>query len=257
MMEHYGVLGIGVAPKKVINSSLNDIGTKVTYIIPWYGQNPVPSGLEVVYDWMLDNEASYKIIAATGAKAVPKILARGAGEVIEADDVDLTIIKELKELNGLSTILWSDEDESYSVNIASTSINIGLPTLELTNGLTPIILESDTPAVIEVKAEKEDDDMEELDISSFDRETLEVMPAAHVKRLARNAGHEVKTKDDAIRALIGDADQPPVVQTKTTLGSPIVGVHVRFENGNEIVYKVDSDTLNKIHELVVAEQLNS
>lgn len=252
-MEHYGVLGIGVAPKKVINASLNDIGTKVTYLIPWYGQNPIPSGLEVVYDWMLDNEASYKIIAATGAKAVPKILARGAGEVVEADDVDLTIIKELKQLHGLSTILWSDEDEAYSVNIASTSINIGLPTLELTNGLTPIILESDTPAVIEVKAEKVEEDMEELDISSFDRETLEVMPAAHVKRLARNAGHEVKTKDEAINALISskETSAPVVAEAK------VASIMVKFDNGDEISYTVDSKLLNKIHGMVVAEHLNS
>jgi hypothetical protein len=252
-MEHYGVLGIGVAPKKVINASLNDIGTKVTYLIPWYGQNPIPSGLEVVYDWMLDNEASYKIIAATGAKAVPKILARGAGEVVEADDVDLTIIKELKQLHGLSTILWSDEDEAYSVNIASTSINIGLPTLELTNGLTPIILESDTPAVIEVKAEKVEDDMEELDISSFDRETLEVMPAAHVKRLARNAGYEVKTKDEAINALISSKDSSVPVVTEVGIASIVV----KFHNGDEISYTVDSALLNKIHGVVVAEHLNS
>ena len=252
MTEHYGVLGIGVAPKKVINSSLNDIGTKVTYLIPWYGQNPIPSGLEVVYDWMLDNEASYKIIAATGAKSVPKILARGAQDVIEADDVDTTIINELKEVSGLSTILWSDEAESYSMNIASTSINTGLPTLELTNGLTPIILESDTPAIINITAEKSDDDMEELDVSSFDRETLDVMPAAHVKRLARNAGHEVKTKEEAIRSLIGGAEEAPAPIWETE-PNYIAGIEVMFANGDRITYSMGKELLAKIHELVLAE----
>lgn len=252
MTEHYGVLGIGVAPKKVINASLNDIGTKVTYLIPWYGQNPIPSGLEVVYDWMLDNDASYKIIAATGAKAVPKILARAANDVIEADDVDMTIINELKEVHGLSTILWSDEDPAYSVNIASTSISTGLPTLELTNGLTPIILESDTPPIINVTAEKVDDDMEELDVSSFDRETLDVMPAAHVKRLARNAGHEVKTKEEAIMALIGGAEEVPA-PTRSTEPNGIASIDVTFTNGDQITYSVGKELLAKIHELVLAE----
>lgn len=252
-MEHYGVLGIGVAPKKVINASLNDLGTKITYIIPWYGQKPVPAGLEVVYDWMLDNEATYKIVAATGAKAVPGILARGANDVIEADDVDLTIIKELKQVNGLSTILWSDEDEAYSMNIASTSINIGLPTLELTNGLTPIILESDTPAVINVTAEKEEDEMEELDVSSFDRETLDVMPAAHVKRLARNAGHEVKTKEEAIEALIGNAPKNPDTKPTEQSVPEIVSIAVKFDNGDEITYHVSQEVFCAVHELIVAE----
>ena len=256
MTEHYGVLGIGVAPEKVINASLNDIGTKVTYLIPWYGQKPIPFGLEVVYDWMLNNEASYKIVAATGAKAVPKILARGAKDVIETDDVDTTIINELKEVRGLSTILWSDEAESYSMNIASTSIKTGLPTLELTNGLTPIILESDTPAIINVTAEKSDDDMEELDVSSFDRETLDVMPAAHVKRLARNAGHEVKTKEEAITALIGGPEEAPAPMWETE-PTYIAGIQIVFSNGDHITYSATKEILAKIHELVLAEHEKS
>lgn len=247
-MEHYGVLGVGSAPKKVITASLNDIGTKVTYHLPWYGQSDIPDGLETVYDWMLDNEASFRIVAASGMKSVPKVLAKGATEVVETEDVDLAIIRDMKSLHGFATILWSDDDASYSSNIASTSINLGLPTLELTNGLTPIILESDTPAIIEVKAEKTDD-MEELDITSFDRETLEVMPAAHVKRLARNAGHEVKTKDDAIRALIGD-DEPVAPK-----GAPstIASITIDFDNGDQISYRMNKKILAKIHEILVAE----
>ena len=253
-MEHYGILGTGTAPKKVITASLDDIGTKVTYHIPWYGNTSIPESLEVVYDWMLDNEATFRIIAAEGRKPVPKVLAKSAIEVDEAEDVDITIIRDLKSNHGLSAILWDQDDAQYTTNIATTSINLGLPTLELTNGLTPIILESDTPPIVEVTAEKADDDMEELDVSSFDRETLEVMPAAHVKRLARNAGYEVKTKEEAIKALLGGDDETPAPTTGPT---NIAGIEVTFTNGDQITYLVGKELLAKIHELILAEHTKS
>lgn len=255
MSEHYGVIGTGTAPRKAINASLDDIGLKVVYIIPWYGRGPEEdTGLDCVYDWMINNDASYKIVSASGGKPVHKSIASQAMEIYEVDDVDSTILNELKEVRGLATILWNDDDMDYSMGISSQSINLKLPTLELTNGLTPIIMESDTPAVIEV-TDNSPDELEELDISSFDRETLEVMPAAHVKRLARNAGYEVKTKEEAISALLGETqkDSENADTTDTTLPISVAEVAITFDNGDQVTYRISRDTLNKIHQLVVDE----
>jgi hypothetical protein len=95
--------------------------------------------------------------------------------------------------------------------------------------------------------------MEELDVSSFDRETLDVMPAAHVKRLARNAGHEVKTKEEAIEALLGSKPSEPIVEPETK--ALITSIVVEFENGDEITYRLSHEILNKIHQVVVDEAL--
>lgn len=253
MSEHYGVIGTGTAPRKVINASLDDIGLKVTYIIPWYGRGPEEnSGLDFVYDWMITNDASYKVVSVLGAKPVHKSIASRAIDIIEVDDVDMSILHELKDAHGLATVLWDDRNDDYSMKIASLSIEMKLPTLELTNGLVPIILESDIPAVVEV-TNTEKDDLEELDVSSFDRETLEVMPAAHVKRLARNAGYEVKTKEEAISALLGDTTIDTTDTTTNTLPVSIAEVIVNFDNGDQITYRIAHETMKKIHQLVVDE----
>lgn len=258
MSEHYGVIGTGTAPRKVINASLDDIGLKATYIIPWYGRGPEEnSGLDFVYDWMITNDASYKVVSVLGAKPVHKSIASRAIDIIEVDDVDLSILHELKDAHGLATVLWDENNDEYSMKIASLSIDMKLPTLELTNGLVPIILESDIPAVVEV-TNTEKDDLEELDVSSFDRETLEVMPAAHVKRLARNAGYEVKTKEEAISMLLGEtqegSDNPgDTGDTGDTLPVSVAEVSITFDNGDQVTYRISRDTMKKIHQLVVDE----
>jgi len=252
-MEHYGVVGTGTAPKKAINASLDDIGLKATYIIPWYGRAPKEnSGLECVYDWVTENDAMYKVVSAAGAKPVHRSIAERAIEIIEVDDVDLSILRELKDVAGLTLVLWDDEDTSRSTDTAMSSINFKLPTLELTNGLTPIIIESDTPAVVEV-TDSTVNDMEELDVSSFDRETLEVMPAAHVKRLARNAGYEVKTKEEAISVILGEPLETKPNDTTGTLPISVAEVAITFDNGDQVTYRISRETMSKIHQLVVDE----
>jgi len=91
----------------------------------------------------------------------------------------------------------------------------------------------------------EPDELENLDITNFDRETLEIMPAAHVKRLARNAGHEVKTKDDAIRVLVGDSGDH-------TVSNDIGTITISLSGGNVLTYNVTASLAKKIHELVLA-----
>lgn len=244
MSEHYGIVGNGTAPRKVIHASLNDIGTKVMYSIPWYGVLP-SEGLAHVYDWMLDNEAHYRIVAKVdGKKAVPKALASLCTEVVEVDDVDYAILADVKESFGLTALLWDNDNEEQSAGIAEMSIDLGLPTLELSNGLTPVILDGDTPPIVEV-TNTEPDELENLDITNFDRETLEIMPAAHVKRLARNAGHEVKTKDDAIRVLVGDSGDH-------TVSNDIGTITISLSGGNVLTYNVTASLAKKIHELVLA-----
>lgn len=245
MQETYGILGSGNAPKKVIEAGLKDLGTKLQYVVPWYGK--ITPGLEVVYDWLLDNDADFMIVAVESGKAVPKVLAEKAVTVESVDDVNYRILKSLKSLEvpGISLIMWDTDNEEESIKLSSMSIDMKLPTLELTNGLVPIIVDEQTPEtkVVELVA---DEDLPDIGEASYDRETLEVMPAALVKRMAKDKGLNTKTKEEAIEAL-SPKDQ---VEGSNDIGSIIV----LMKDGTELGFNGTPELLIKIMELVVSQQ---
>lgn len=176
MKETYGVLGTGFSSKKVIQAALDDIGTKPRFYVPWYGK--VTEGLETVYDWLLDNEAEFSLVHPEGSK-IPKALTKAAVDVIQAKQVDTYIMETLQyaDIKGLATILWDDGNSTMSQTLAEACIDRGLPTLELTNGLVPIIMDSNESA--EEKKE-------------FDKETLQEMPEMVRKRATKNKEEEPK-----------------------------------------------------------------
>ncbi len=215
MKENYGVLGTGVAPKKVIEASLEDLGTKVHYYVPWYG-TPT-EGLECVYDWLLDNEATFTVVANTTTK-VPKALASQSADVASiSGDVNQYLIETLKyqDVKGIALILWDDNLNNASQALAERCIDAGLPTLELTNGLVPIIINDDEAIAPVAQPESlEENDPTDESPESFDRSTLENMPAAVVKRMARDKGAEVKNKEEAIKAILNEEE---IVQSNQAL----------------------------------------
>jgi hypothetical protein len=239
MREAYGVIGSGSASRKVIEASLNDIGVKPVFILPWYGK--VSDGLEAVYDWALDNDASFSVVAKDGVKDVPKALAAKATSVITVDDVDTHIVNSLKdrEVSGLALVLWDQDKETYSVRIASMAIDLKLPTFELTNGMVPIVLDND-----QAPAEEPEVELPDIGDASYERETLEMMPAALVKRMAKDKGFDPKSKEEAVTLL---SKEPEKHQS-------VMSILIIFQDGTELGFDGSPEILNKIMELVVASQ---
>lgn len=237
MREAYGVIGSGSASRKVIEASLNDIGLEPTFIVPWYGK--VTEGLEVVYDWVVDNEAAFSVVAKDAVKAVPKVLASKATSVIVVEDVDTHIINTLKnrEVEGLALVLWDQDKETYSVSIASKAIDLRLPTLELTNGLVPIVLDDDSS-----EPEKAEEELPDIGEANYERETLEMMPTSLVKRMAKDKGFDPKSKEDAVNMLSGNSPHK--------IGSVIV----LMEDGTEIGFNGSQELLRKIFDVVAEHQ---
>lgn len=242
MREAYGVIGSGSASPKVIQASLDDIGLEPMFIIPWYGK--VTDGLEAVYDWVVNNEAAFSIVAKDGVRAVSKILAEKATSVTVVNDVDQHIINTLKnrEVEGLALVLWDQEKENYSVSIASKAIDLRLPTLELTNGLVPIILDDESTEE-SAETEEAEDGLPDIGETSYERETLEMMPTALVKRMAKDKGFDPKSKEDAVNMLAN-----PQSEVSENIGSIIV----LMQDGTEIGFNGGQDLLKKIMEVVVA-----
>lgn len=236
MREAYGVVGAGVAPRKVIEAGLNDIGVSSVFIIPWYGK--MTDGLEVVYDWVLDNGAIFSIVAKDEVKDPPKVLTSKATSVMVVQDVDAHIVRTLKEreVQGMVLVLWDQDKEKYSVEVASMAIDLKLPTLELTNGLVPIILNDSEETVIE-------DEMPDLGEASYDRETLEMMPSALVKRMAKDKGLTPKSKEEAVE-MLSPADQK--LDEKSLIGSVIF----LMRDGSEVGFNGTQELLQKIFDVV-------
>ncbi len=236
MREAYGVVGAGVAPRKVIEAGLNDIGVSSVFIIPWYGK--VTDGLEVVYDWVLDNGAIFSIVAKDEVKDPPKALASKATSVMVVQDVDAHIVRTLKEreVQGMVLVLWDQDKEKYSVEVASMAIDLKLPTLELTNGLVPIILNDSEETVVE-------DEMPDLGEASYDRETLEMMPTALVKRMAKDKGLAPRSKEEAVE-MLSPADQK--LDEKSLIGSVIF----LMRDGSEVGFNGTQELLQKIFDVV-------
>lgn len=225
--ELYGVLGSGTAAKKVIHAALDDLGTEVTYVLPWYGKTT--EGLEHVYDWMLDNNAVFTMVATD---KVPKVFMNCANDILlNVDDIDGEIIKQLSKraTKGFATILWEEDNEKRSVKLAEACIDAGLPTLELSNGLVPIVFD-DVPNIAPMVAVPgEIDPTDDAPVEEFDRATMENMPAAVVKRMAKDKGIEAKTKEQALDALFGDVT--PEKAPAPNKERHIVSVTVRYSDG--------------------------
>lgn len=249
MKELYGILGGADAPAEVIQESLNDIQTKVKYLVPWYGVKPIPPSLIAVYDWMLDNEADYEVLISTEGTACPKALRAGASGVIETDNPSHDIIDRLEEATpaGFALIMWDEDQPIDSMALAITCIKKAIPALELTAGLSPIIMDDDE---LEIELENEEVDISELptiDPAEWDRETLDIMPASSVKRLARNAGHDVKTKAEAIQALKGG---PKEESSTEEIGT----ILIIMTDGTELGFGMNKKLLKEIMDLVVKAQ---
>lgn len=240
MKETYGVVGTGSAPKKVIESALNDIGSSSTFLVPWYGK--VTTGLEVVYDWLLDNEATFTIVATEGSKAVPKALALKATEIHQVEDVVDYILWDLKgrPVPGLTLVMWDTENEEESIRVSSMSIDLKLSTLELTNGLVPIIIDGD-----EELEPIRDDELPDFGETNYSKETLEVMPSALVKRMAKDKGTVVKTKEEGIAFLTKPSDE-----LKHEIGSIVI----LMKNGDEIGFTLTQELFKEVMAVVTAHQ---
>lgn len=252
MKELYGVLGYTDTKEEIIHGALDDLRTTVDYLIPWYGVKPIPTALVAVYDWMLDNEASYTVVASQDGSPCPKALREGANGVYEVENPSVEIIERLskEKPSGFALVMWDEVAPENSLSIAATCISRNIPTLDLTSGLVPIIMNEDEVEITVEFDESQIDikDMPIIDPREWDEETLDVMPASSVKKMARDAGHDVKTKAEAIKALKGTSSV--VVKEDDSIGR----LTVSLNDGSELSFSINQKLLKEILDLVVESQ---
>jgi pyruvate/2-oxoglutarate dehydrogenase complex dihydrolipoamide acyltransferase (E2) component len=219
-MKHYAVIGRGDGNRKVITASLADLPAQSIFYVLWTGDSTPAE--EAVLDWLIDHEQPFNVYSTV---RVPPGLARYAQTIVEGNlPAMLTAVADMGGSTAL--VLW-DEGIDQDVIEASTI----LPhLLELTNGLTPIEVQGDdeeeVPAPVAVPAEAPTAPapvltavpaLPETETSDFSPEELENMPAAAVKRIAKERGMEITgmTKSEIIDSLRVAKVSPPMAPLPT------------------------------------------
>ena len=204
-MTNYAVIGNASTSGKAIREALKDIVEPGdSFSVIWDGK---PSeSLEAVYDFLVDAEDEDDISGTLfhATDDVPKIFR-------ESDNLQPYKTKHpinaMLDMDGDVAIdkvlfLWDDdEDEANDMindvfdRVEGTNIEV----LELSNGLTPIVVGDEA-----VPEDSEPEEEEEEDDTEFTKEELEISTAYVVKRYGERKGCKAKTKAAIIAELFPD-----------------------------------------------------
>jgi hypothetical protein len=209
-MAYVGVLGQGSSntPAEAIVAGLKDSIDPANdrLMLPWYGR-PIPKDLEVVYDWVLDNEVPFEMYAED-PDTVPKVF-------VSCEHGNVSVgVPMVRTSDRCKTILylWSDDDPSEELIWILDSKEVAL-VLDLTNGLIPIEIEDEEESSIPPKATGDYDESSDDSLGGMEtmtKEELENMSAASVKAFASDKlGVPFSTKSSAIEALFPDDEIDP------------------------------------------------
>lgn len=204
----YGILGSGDAQPKIVIDGLSDVNSEDTVFLIHARRKP-QGAVETVYDFLADNEAKF-IAHHRVDDLAPKALLAMAQGTKTTDDPAVSIIKSLKAANGTLLLLWDEENPEASEKFAVMASDAGVPIKDLTNGLSPIVVESDAPNTVtedEVEVtEKEVDPKEEVfKVLPFTRAELLNANIGVLRRQAKNLGLTIGriSKEEIVDAILG------------------------------------------------------
>lgn len=165
-MAVYGIIGGGTCPKNIIEDGLRELGIEGNTFVVVGTRKPSPNE-ERVYDFLIENEATYEV--ATFPDAVsPRILVENAAGTVELGQLLPDFLDMLVDNDGVLLLLWDESNEQLMSDIATTAYDNKLIVKELSNGLTPIAVQ-DAP-------------------TPFSKEEIASMPLAVQKRNTTSAG---------------------------------------------------------------------
>jgi hypothetical protein len=196
-MKVHAIVGTGSAPARVIAEGLRDgIGKEDAVSLVWTGRPT--AGMEMVYDFVLDNDISFQMFYADGTTP-PRVFRESEfGAVQKVRDPFISALKSVA-LGGNAFFLWDEEKDDAQIMPVFDTVEQGVLVLELTNGLAPISMDMEIPEPVEREVEK--DEAEPQDDTQFTKEELEVMTAFAVKRYGERLGTKATTKGGIIEEL--------------------------------------------------------
>lgn len=206
MLKKYGILGSGITSKNVIEDALNELGVDNDFIVTC-GAKPSESEARVI-NWLIDMEVNYEIIHAGNAPA--KFIESASVEQLEASPAR-EMIHQLAKKKGTLLLLWDDTQAPVMEEICFDAADAGVPILDLTNGLVPIVVELD-----ESIEKPKPVQTEEVEIEAFTREEMLSMSIGVLRRTAKSQGIQVGTsmsKEQIVDAILNDTPMPdPIIE---------------------------------------------
>lgn len=251
MAKKYGIIGTGGASDKAIIAALNDLDEEATFICHKEGKT-TPSQA-TIWNWLIDNERDFDIYGTNLGKDLVKY----------ADNSGLGSAEDV--IDKADEVLVLFDDTPGIEDLVVYAAKKGKKMLELSNGLNPIEVEDDedeAPAPVAERDEEEGDESDEAESTDFTRDELEAMPAAAVKRYAKDRGIDItgQTKADIINMLFLPAvdmdsllaDAPEV---EKTLAAEVVDKGIRpsvsqiivvYNNGTTATFNGNASVLQNM-----------
>ena len=195
-VKKYVVIGRGDAPGDVISAGLRDLGEDTHFYVPWLGGKSTEptAGMKKVYDFLVDTGATFTMLAKVRDMPHPALLSncivvKESGS--EQPDMNFTNIPH----DATALMLWDDSTEAIVSGhewMACEYFDRGHPLLDLTNGLTPIEVESTTTP----PAREPDSPIQEDEIPPLTDDDMESMPEGIRKQLDKSLG--TQDEDESI-----------------------------------------------------------
>ena len=202
MLKKYGILGSGDASDNVIEDALIEIGDDNEFIV---GCPPKPSkGIARAIDWLIDNEVKYAIVCTEGA---PSRFIDNAShcEYRSADQIEQRVLAMLQKTKGTLLLLWDKDKDSEMEKICFDAADVGVLIRDLSNGLSPLWVESDEqPAQPPAVAERHIPTAE-IEVEPFSRDEMLSMSIGVLRKTAKAQGLDVKdtmSKEDLVNAIM-------------------------------------------------------
>ncbi len=194
-VKKYVVIGRGDAPGDVISAGLRDLGEDTHFYVPWLGGKSTEptAGMKKVYDFLVDTGATFTMLAKARDMPHPALLSncivvKESGS--EQPYMNFTNIPH----DATALILWDDEQAEGHEWMACEFFDRGHPLLDLTNGLTPIEVESTTTP----PAREPDSPIQEDEIPPLTDGDMESMPEGIRKQLDKSLGNQDEDEDESI-----------------------------------------------------------
>jgi len=222
VLKKYGVLGTGSASKNIIEDSLNELGVDNDFVVTC-GAKPSESESRVI-NWLIDMEANFML--THDGKAPAEFIEKCSVERLDANPAR-DIIHYLSKTKGTLLLLWDNTQEPVMEEICFDAADAGVPILDLTNGLVPIVVditpEEEAPKPVPT---------EEVEIEPFSRDEMLSMSIGVLRKTAKSQGIHVgtnMTKEQIVDAIIHDVDAiinaaevlEPVIEEEEEILPPI------------------------------------
>ncbi len=215
MLKKYGVLGTGRTSKNIIEDALNELGVDNDFVVTC-GAKPSESESRVI-NWLIDMEANFML--THNGKAPAEFIEKASVERLDANPAR-DMIHYLSKTNGTLLLLWDDALVPEMEEICFDAADAGVPILDLTNGLVPIVVditsEEEAPKPVPT---------EEVEIEPFSRDEMLSMSIGVLRKTAKSQGIQVgtsMTKEQIVDAIINDTEViEPVIEEEEEILPPI------------------------------------